>query len=88
MEEPSFTIYFRGGPLHGRSRAGGLGCGAIARIGERYTIATNVDRGRISAIHEYEFTHVQGPMIVAQFVKTIEISEDTDQPSWGPWRRK
>ncbi|HET6879521.1 MAG TPA: hypothetical protein VFI31_05180 [Pirellulales bacterium] len=88
MEAPTFTIYFRGGPLHGRSHTDRLTGGVTARIGQQYTVATEFNRGQISTIHEYEFTHVQGPMIVAQFMKTVTITDDRTQPSWGPWRNK
>lgn len=86
MEEPLFTIYFRGGPMHGRSHTHALACGVAARTGQQYTIATEVNRGQISTIHEYEFKYVQGPMIVAHFIKTL--TDDRTQPSWGPWESK
>ena len=88
MEEPSFTIYLRGGPFHGLRYTRELGCGFVAKVGERHTVGAGTEFGRFSAIYEYEFTYVEGPIIVARFVKTVELSNDMGQPSWGPWRTK
>lgn len=89
MEEQSFTIYFCGGPWHGQKHTGALGCNKVAKIGERFTVANTQQGQPVSMLHEYEFAHVQGPMIVAQFVKTTDMpSKTSDAPSWGPWKKK